>query len=158
MATFYTYELAFNPAKTVLALSESGLLGPPKGGFPPISIQSVNLLGGESLQPWFMKVSPGSTVPALALPADKKSGDSARVLTETIDILRYADAGPNGPIGGLDIDRALVEELTTTLNHWDGNLWAYYTAAPAAKSVLTEFDAYREKVAESERKKAEKGP
>jgi hypothetical protein len=55
------------------------------------------------------------------------------------------------------LDRSLVDELTTTFHNWDGNLWAYANASPSSKSVLTEFDAYRAKVAEAERKKAEKG-
>ena len=58
MSTLYSYLLAFNPQKVLLAIAETGF---------ECRVQQVNLFNGESLRPWFMRINPNSTVPVLVV-------------------------------------------------------------------------------------------
>lgn len=113
MATLYSYPLAFNPQKVLLALEEKKL--------KDVSIRNVNLFNGESLQPWFMRINPASTVPVLVTPGE--NGQS-KTLNQTIDILKHFNSQGDGPLGGNQVDQAFVNELVDALHGWDGNLYA----------------------------------
>ena len=58
MSTLYSYLLAFNPQKVLLAIAETGF---------ECRVQQVNLFNGDSLRPWFMRINPNSTVPVLVV-------------------------------------------------------------------------------------------
>lgn len=145
--TFYTFPLAYNPGKLALLIEEKGLF---ESG--AVVKKNVNLFNGESLSPWFMRISPGSTVPALVL----GDGAHAEVLTQTIDQLRYVDDKcGSGPLGGEAVDRKLVSELTDALHAWDGNIFAFANLDKGTSGILSGLEDFRKKVAACQQKKAE---
>ena len=59
-----------------------------------------------------------------------------RTLNQTIDILHYVDSSgttAKGPLGGDQVDRALVSELVGALHGWDGNLFAGANIKPSER-------------------------
>ena len=63
-------------------------------------------------------------------------GDQPRTtLTETIDILRWVDKQGDGPLGGANVDRQLVDELVNALHAWDGNLFFVSNLPPSKQDV-----------------------
>jgi len=155
-AVLYIYPLAFNPQKALLALCEAGLLEQPASkGAPPVTTRKIDLFSTEPLKPAYLAINAAGTAPSMVVrPADKKEPDVK--LTETIDILKFADTGPRGPLGGDKVDRKLVDDLVSQLHSWDGNLWAYTHSGSSVASLIKDIDAYKAKFAQRERERAEK--
>jgi glutathione S-transferase len=131
---FYNYALAFNPAKARLALEEKRI---------PYVEQKIDLFNGESLEPWYLKINPSASAPSLVVGNDK--------ITQSVEIIRWADRQGGAPLGGESVDRAFVDQWLNKVDAWDGNLFAAAnTPAGAALKVSTE---YKIKVAEANAKK-----
>lgn len=133
--TFYTYPLAFNPAKAKLALDEKGI---------QYTEKKIDIIGGGSLEPWYIKLNPSGSAPTLV------AGE--KVIPESADIVRWADEQGNGPLGGDKVDRKFVSEWITKVDSWDGNLYA--AAFSGAGSVLKLSNNHKIKVAEAAAKKS----
>ena len=72
MSTLYSYLLAFNPQKVLLAIAETGF---------ECRVQQVNLFNGDSLRPWFMRINPNSTVPVLVVNEVRGGGCHASLVS-----------------------------------------------------------------------------
>ena len=59
MTTLYSYPLAFQPGKVLLALAELGRTD--------VLVKNIDLFDGSSLRPGFMRINPSSTVPVLVV-------------------------------------------------------------------------------------------
>jgi glutaredoxin len=70
--TFYTYPLAFNPAKAKLALEEKGIKYVEK---------KIDIIGSEALEPWYIKLNPAGSAPTLVV--------GEKVIPESADIIRF---------------------------------------------------------------------
>jgi len=130
---FYNYALAFNPAKSRLALEEKRI---------PYVEKKIDLFNGESLEPWYLKINPQASAPSLVVGNEK--------ITQSVEIIRWADR-QGAPLGGDSVDRAFVEEWLNKVDAWDGNLFAAANSpAGGALKVSTE---YKIKAAEANAKK-----
>ncbi|GAQ87850.1 hypothetical protein KFL_003820050 [Klebsormidium nitens] len=89
-------------------------------------LRAVNLLLCQNLKPDYVKkVNPNGTVPALVLPDGK-------VLTESLDIMKWADNVDGKPLGGSEVDKEKVDFWLEKMNDFDGN---YFAAAWAPSPV-----------------------
>lgn len=119
---FYTYPLAFNPAKAKLALEEKGI---------KYTEKKIDIFGGQSLEPWYLKLNPAGSAPMLVV------GDES--ITESSDIIRWADK-QGEPLGGSAVDRPFVEAWLQKVDAWDGNLFAAVnTGAAGVIKFSTQF-------------------
>lgn len=132
--TFYTFPLAFNPAKVKLALEEKGI---------KYNEKKIDIFGGQSLEPWYMKLNPAGSAPTLV------TGD--KVIIESAEIVKWADEQGDGPLGGDKVDRVFVTEWISKVDAWDGNLYA--AAFSSAGSVLKLSNDHKIKVAEASAKR-----
>ncbi|CAM6088689.1 unnamed protein product [Calypogeia fissa] len=132
--TFYTYPLAFNPAKAKLALDEKGIKYIEK---------KIDIIGSQSLEPWYIKLNPAGSAPTLV------AGD--KVIPESSDIIRWADEQGDGPLGGDKVDRQFVAQWLKKVDSWDGNLYA--AAWSGAGSFLKVSNNHKIKVAEAAAKR-----
>jgi len=130
---FYSYPLAFNPAKSKLALEEKGI---------KYTEKKVDLFNGQSLEPWYLKLNPHASTPTLV------AGDEK--ITESADIIRWADR-QGTPLGGDSVDRAFISEWLEKVDTWDGNLFA--AANSGAGGAVKTFTKYKIKVAEAQAKR-----
>lgn len=132
-AIFYSYPLAFNPAKSKLALEEKGIKYIEK---------KIDLFNGQSLEPWYLKLNPAGSAPTLVVGDEK--------ITESADIIRWADK-QGTPLGGDSVDRAVVEGWLQKVDPWDGNLFtAVHSGAAGVIKLCTQ---YKIKVAEANAKR-----
>ena len=152
--TLYSFPLAFNPQKALMACEEKNLIS---DGI--VTVKLMGLFNGESLSPSFMNVNPNSTVPTLvikhALLVPQTPLYRSEVLNQTSDILEYIDFLGGEPIGGGAVDRALAAELVETLHAWDGNLFALANLPRGARKVLEVLELYRTRVAQAQLERAE---
>lgn len=132
-AIFYGYPLAFNPAKSKLALEEKGI---------KYTEKKIDLFNGQSLEPWYLKLNPAASAPTLVVGDEK--------ITESADIIRWADK-QGTPLGGDSVDRAVVEEWLQKVDPWDGNLFTAVNSGAAGVIKLT--TQYKIKVAEANAKR-----
>ncbi|KAI8468425.1 MAG: glutathione S-transferase [Monoraphidium minutum] len=128
--------LAFNPAKARLALVEKRV---------PFAIKDINLFNGDSLKPDYLAVNPAGTVPSLADPAGKV------LCTQSREIVEWADAQGDGPLGGAGTDRAAVAVWVDKLDKWDGNLYVAGNSPGVAK-LLASITAFKIRFAEARAK------
>lgn len=128
--TFYTYPLAFNPAKVAVMLAEKKL---------PHKTVKVDLLGGGSLAPSFVKLNPSGAVPVLV--------DNGKVVLESKAICKLIDGIDDAPLGGDKVDRVWVDKFVEEIDAWDGNLWAFTHSPPGIASTLESLGQFRKKVA-----------
>ena len=167
----FSYPLAFNPQKVLLLIAEkqafvSDVPRPQPSSpayansFEPIKMKHVDLFSGQSLQPWFMQLQPSSTVPCMTI---KNFSSGSKTLHQTTDMIQWIDAiwcgGPHGkgvgPLGGDKIDRDKVDDWTSKLHSWDGNLYAAANLDPGTRSVLKPLSEFRLKTAKAQLKRAE---
>lgn len=132
-AILYSYPLAFNPAKSKLALEEKGI---------KYTEKKIDLFNGQSLEPWYLKINPAGSSPTLVVGDEK--------ITESADIIRWADK-QGSPLGGDSVDRAAVEEWLQKVDPWDGNLFTAVNSGAAGVIKLT--IQYKIKVAEANAKR-----
>lgn len=156
----YSFPIAFNPAKALLAIEEKGL--------KDVEIVNVNLFNGQSVQVcpchalWLaaywslVKTLLGccaaagsfyalfllcSTLQPWFMRINPNSTTpvlvaGGKTLNQTREILRYFDESVGQPLGGDKVDRALVNELVDTLHAWDGNLYAMANVPGGAQAEL----------------------
>lgn len=132
--TFYTYPLAFNPAKAKLALDEKGIKYIEK---------RIDIIGSQSLEPWYIKLNPAGSAPTLVV--------GEKVIPESAEIIRWADEQGDGPLGGDKVDRQFVSEWLKKVDAWDGNLYA--AAGSGAGSFLKVSNNHKIRVAEAAAKR-----
>lgn len=132
--TLYSYPLAFNPAKAKLALEEHGI---------KYTEKKVDIFGGGSLDPSYIKINPNGWVPSLV------AGDVT--ITESLDIIKWTDEQPPGPLGGDKVDREFISEWMPKVDAWDGN--TFLAAFGTLGGVLKTTTEYKIKVAEANAKK-----
>nr|PNR59669.1 hypothetical protein PHYPA_002461 [Physcomitrium patens] len=133
LAIFYNYALAFNPAKSRLALEEKNI---------KYVETKIDLFNGQSLEPWYLRLNPSASAPTLVVGDEK--------ITESVEIIRWADR-QGAPLGGDSVDRAFVDEWLNKVDAWDGNLFA--AANSPAGAALKYSTEYKFKVAEANAKR-----
>ena len=167
----YNYPLAFNPQKVLLLIAEKQAFSSdaprPQPSSPafanaydPIQIKQVDLFSGASLAPWFMRIQPSSTLPAMQV---KSFSAGTKTLHQTIDIIKWIDevwcGGPKGkavgPLGGDKVDQTLSSTWTKRLHLWDGNLFAAANLDAGTKGILKPLSEFRLKKAKANLKRAE---
>jgi len=126
---FYTYPLAFNPAKAKLALEEKGL---------KYTEKRIDIFDGQSLEPWYLKINPHGSVPTLV--------SGSETLTESLDIIKWADQ-QGSPLGGDAVDRDFIAEWLTKVDSWDGSLFA--AANSSANGLFKATTKHKLKVADA---------
>lgn len=126
---FYNNALAFNPAKSRLALEEKNVKYIEK---------KIDLFSGQSLEPWYLRLNPSASAPTLVVGNEK--------ITESADIIRWADK-QGTPLGGDAVDRPFVDEWLSKVDAWDGNLFA--AANSGAGAALKVSTTFKIKVAEA---------
>ncbi|KAJ3071379.1 Ganglioside induced differentiation associated protein [Quaeritorhiza haematococci] len=136
MLTHYDNPVAFHCIKTRLALVEKGV---------EFKTYNIDILNGQSLEPWFLKINPNATVPVLT------DSDNGKVINESQEILEYVDSLGDGPLGGPNTDRALVSEWVGRLCSWDGNLYGLGTSTGGSikKFFLKDFNDFKIKFSEA---------
>lgn len=130
----YTYPIAFNPAKAKLAFEEHGI---------KYTEKKVDIFGGGSLDPSYLKINPHGWVPSLVI------GET--VITESADIVKWTDEQAPGPLGGDKVDRDFIADWIPKVDAWDGNL--FVAAFGSLGDVLKTTTDYKVKVAEANAKK-----
>lgn len=128
----FDFPLAYHPAKARLMLIEKGV------DYEPYV---VNILNGNSLKPDFLKKNPAGTVPVL------KHGDT--IVTESLEIVRYVDSLPPGPLGDDGVDRRFIEDWAQRVDEWDGNLFMAVNASEGTKKVLGQLSEFRIRYAQA---------
>ncbi|KAL3694018.1 hypothetical protein R1sor_007669 [Riccia sorocarpa] len=132
LPTLYTYPLAFNPAKAKLALEECNI---------KYNEKKIDILSGQSLEPWYLKINPSGWAPTLVVGED--------AICESAEIVKWADS--QKPLGGDKVDRQYIDEWVGKVNSWDGNLFA--SAFGSGGPVLKLSAEHKIKVAQSLAKK-----
>ncbi|KAL2633710.1 hypothetical protein R1flu_005189 [Riccia fluitans] len=132
LPTFYTYPLAFNPAKAKLALEECNIKYVEK---------KIDILSGQSLEPWYIKLNPSGWAPTLVV--------GENILCESAEIVKWADS--QSPLGGDKVDRDFIDEWVGKVDAWNGNLFA--AAFGGAAGVLKFSAEHKIKVAQAQAKK-----
>eukprot|EP00243_Klebsormidium_subtile_P004368 TRINITY_DN18347_c0_g1_i1.p1 TRINITY_DN18347_c0_g1~~TRINITY_DN18347_c0_g1_i1.p1 ORF type:complete len:316 (+),score=101.88 TRINITY_DN18347_c0_g1_i1:25-972(+) len=105
-------------------------------------LKPVNLLLCQNLKPDYVKkINPNGTVPALVLPDGK-------VLTESLEIMKWADNVDGKPLGGSQVDKEKVDFWCKSMNDFDGNYfaaaWAPSPIGPLLKDQLQYKKAFVE--------------
>ncbi|KAL3693998.1 hypothetical protein R1sor_007649 [Riccia sorocarpa] len=132
LPTLYTHPLAFNPTKAKLALEECNI---------KYTEKKIDILSGQNLEPWFLKINPGGWAPTLVV--------GENVICESAEIVKWADS--QSPLGGDKVDREYIDEWVGKVNLWHGNLFAL--AFGSRGPVLKLFVEHKIKVAQSLAKK-----
>ncbi|GAQ78065.1 Glutathione S-transferase family protein [Klebsormidium nitens] len=84
----------------------------------------------ENLQrSYVQKVNPKGTVPALALP-------NGTILTESLEIMKWADNHDNAPLGGSSVDRTKVDFWLDAMDKFDGNYFIWALCPPPLGPIL----------------------
>ncbi|BFI30851.1 ganglioside-induced differentiation-associated protein 1 [Marchantia polymorpha subsp. ruderalis] len=133
LPVFYTYPLAFNPAKAKIALDECNIKYVEK---------KIDILSGQSLEPWFLKLNPGAWAPTLVV--------GENVICESAEIVKWADA-QGTPLGGDKVDRQFIDQWVQKVDNWDGNLFA--AAFGPAGGVLKITTEHKIKICEAQAKR-----
>lgn len=121
LPTLWFFPLSFAANKARLALEEKGIKH---------NLQSINILTGDSVSLEYAKINPNFTVPSLQL--------KDRILTDSIDILRWADS-VGEPLGGDAVDREKVEEIIKKQQAWDDSLYTVQVGPKSQEELLSKF-------------------
>eukprot|EP00243_Klebsormidium_subtile_P003516 TRINITY_DN16934_c0_g1_i1.p1 TRINITY_DN16934_c0_g1~~TRINITY_DN16934_c0_g1_i1.p1 ORF type:complete len:255 (+),score=76.18 TRINITY_DN16934_c0_g1_i1:311-1075(+) len=107
----YFFPPSYATTKARILMEEKGI---------EYDLKLVHTILCENLQPSYVqKVNPKGTVPALALP-------DGNILTESLEIIKWADSHDGAPFGGSSVDRTLVDFWLDAVDKFDGNyfIWA----------------------------------
>lgn len=126
--TLYDYPLAYNPAKPRLMLVEKGL---------PFNTKVINLFNGQSLSPEYLRINHQGSVPSLV------DSGANKMLTESLECVRYIDGLGQGPMGGRNVDVAFVQQWGDQVDKWDGNLFMFANTDERGRGVLAMLNDFK---------------
>eukprot|EP00270_Netrium_digitus_P020989 TRINITY_DN880_c0_g1_i2.p1 TRINITY_DN880_c0_g1~~TRINITY_DN880_c0_g1_i2.p1 ORF type:complete len:273 (-),score=83.02 TRINITY_DN880_c0_g1_i2:212-1030(-) len=121
------FPISFASQKARLGLEEKGV---------KYNLKFVDILAGGNLTPEFLRLNPNATVPVLKL--------SDRVLTDSADIIRYANEFGE-PLGGEDADQEKFSYWLQRQGEFNDTTYAMAAGSKQSAALLTD---YRVKVAE----------